>query len=316
LRYLECLIFHTVKEIGLKRGYLGLFESVYLAGRSAGAEEFWTAKGLIDAEQWVPLDRMVYQAAFQGGIDEFISEIPPNTSTPLDQFIKSKIIVPKKTNPDVLSEIIGAFKPYTRKGDGSVVMIMSFICDLIMAMENNSSVINVSGIPSLDHVKRSLPPEISIPIVSLISQLKHSDEVLPAPALEITFETTNRFHSILKSGAFSDYSASHKELENSNEKTCMVLEDVRLKGKSLIQRAEGALSAKRLSLDVIPIIPKVIDSAFGKLPGTLAQIAGDAAIKLLNNNKSIVIYQFSEWINEYHELRVSYLMNKSSANQR
>jgi hypothetical protein len=298
----------------LKRGYLGLFESVYLAGRSRGFEESSEKAGLSIPSSNIPLDKMIYVAAFQGGVQEFVTPMKFNEGSSVDKFISGKIIEPAQQTSEFLKQMISVFSEYSSKEeDKSSVMIMSFVCDLIAGMQNDSSIINVSGIPKISEVKESLPPELSMPICHLLSQLITTDELLPAPSLNIDSDSVTRFKEILDSNLYSQYSSAHKELECANLSNKKVLANVRDKGENILAKGSNALKMRRVSMNVMPVLPKIVDAAFGKLPGILAQMAGDLATKSMQNNKNIVVYQFQDWSDEYTNSTLAYLRSQGES---
>lgn len=293
----------------MKRGYLGIFESAYIAGRDAGAKEALKEKGYDINNKDIPLDEMIYVAAFQGGIDEFITMLKPFGDKSLPDFLNNRFKQPNKASVTVLPEILKVFEPYTNKDQNSLItMLMSFLIDLIMAMQNNASVIKVSQIPSIVDVRDNLPPELSLPIINIISQLKSTNALLPAPSVYLPKESIERLDSILRSDIYRSYSISHKNLEDSTQDSNKVINDIKSKGLTLLQKGKNVLSKKRVFLDVIPVVPKIVDAAFGKLPGLLAQIAGDSANKLLKDKENIVIYQFDDWAREFTELKTHHLL--------
>lgn len=293
----------------MKRGYLGIFESAYIAGRDAGTKEVLKEKGYDISDKDIPLDEMIYVAAFQGGIDEFITLLKPFGGKSLPDFLSDRFKRPNKASVILMPEIINVFKPYINKHENPFIsMLMSFLLDLIMAMKNSASVIKVSQIPSIDDVKANLPPEISLPIINIISQIESTNALLPAPSVYLPKKSIEKLDSILRSDIYRSYSISHKDLEDSTQDTNKVINDIKSKGLTLLKKGKNILSKKRVFLDVIPVVPKIIDAAFGKLPGLLAQIAGDSANKLLKDKKNIVIYQFDDWAREFVEYKIQHLL--------
>jgi len=289
----------------MKRGYLGMLEGTYLAGRSAGHKQSLEEKGIILPEHSIPLDKMIYVTAFQGGMEKIITQLGKKTDQPIDKFISERILKPKDFNWEVFSSLMGLRS--SDKDDSRGLMALSFMHDLIMAMENKASVINVSGIPSIEEVKRCFAPEVAQPICGILSYLKKNDETLPAPSQFIGRDNIERFKDLLDSNIYSGYSSAHKEIEFST--SAEAISEIRNKGADLLRAGKGVLLSRSVSMNVLSIAPKIIDVTFGKLPGTLAQVAGDLAAKFFESRRNIVIYQFKDWANEYSDASISHHIN-------
>lgn len=278
----------------MKRGYLGMLEGVYLAGRSAGHQHILEERGITLPDGSIPLDKMIYVAAFQGGIERFVTPLKSKSDQPIDRFISKRISSPKQENPELFSKLF-ALQPTGEKN--SALMALSFVHDLIVAMENNASVINISGVPSVADVKRCFAPEIALPICNILSALKANDELLPAPSHVTSRDGIERFRELLVSDVYSHYAAAHREIDFSTNTTAIA--NIRSSGANLLKAGKGVLLSRRVSMNVLSVVPKIVDAAFGKLPGTLAQVAGDIATKFVEDKKNIIIYQFDDWANEY-----------------
>ncbi|HEY7168971.1 MAG TPA: hypothetical protein VIB79_30720, partial [Candidatus Binatia bacterium] len=86
----------------MKRGYLGIFEGGYLAGQSAAYRLILNESGIPAANSGIPLEKMVYVAAFQAGIERFVTSINAASGQPIDRFISARVSKPKKINAQVL----------------------------------------------------------------------------------------------------------------------------------------------------------------------------------------------------------------------
>ena len=189
------------------------------------------------------------------------------------------------------------------------------IHDLIAAMENNAAVINITGIPRVEDVRQELPPDVALPICTILSALKSGDELLPAPSQTVNKEVVGRFKELLDSDVYHRYTRAHEAIEF--EVSESTLAEIRNRGGKLLKASKGALANRRVSVNIISVFPKIVDAAFGRLPGTLAQLAGDLATTFMDDKKNIVIYQFDDWVNEYskdivHSLRKQIPRNQSS----
>jgi hypothetical protein len=285
----------------MKRGYLGIFEGTYIAGQSAAVQLVLQQQGVAAAHDIIPLEQMIYIAAFQGGIERFVTSMKAASDHPMDRFVSARLSAPKQSVPQLFEKLL-PFRltlPEDKAHKTSASMALSFVYDLIVAMQNNAAVMNVSGIPTLADVRRDFPPDIALPICTILSALKGTDELLPAPSKVVSRETVDRFRELLNSDVYHRYTAAHERVEN--ETVEPALSDIRTRGVELLRAGRGVLTNQRLSMNIISVVPKIVDAAFGKLPGALAQFAGDLASKFMDARRNIVIYQFNDWTKDYME---------------
>ena len=52
------------------------------------------------------------------------------------------------------------------------------------------------------------------------------------------------------------------------------------------------MKLKKSSLSILEMTPKLIDAVFGKLPGTLAEVAAKVGVHALESRRRVVIYDF------------------------
>lgn len=294
----------------MKRGYLGLIEGAYLAGRSAGHIECLQEHGITPSNNSIPVDKMIYVAGFQGGIEQFITPIKQDINGPVDNFLLNRISAPKIYHPEILMKLIDISNS-TLGGckDIKAITVLPFLHDLIVAMSNNAAVINITGIPSQETIKRYFPPDLAMPICNIISSLKFTEELLPAPTQTISTDGINKFNELLSSGVYSHYASAHEEIEFSSDDKAIY--EIRRQGKKLLAKGKGILFNRRVSISILSVVPKVIDAAFGKLPGIVAQTAGDIADKFISERKNVVIYKFDDWVNEYNMASVQHALFSS-----
>lgn len=292
----------------MKKGYLGIIESAYLAGKTAGYGSVLTDRGLPNSI--IPLDRMIYVAAFQGGIEKFLTPLDARTENPTDQFISARVSKPRDFDTELLSNLISLLPEVDdEEHNAKALMVLSLLHDLMVAMQNSAAVINVSGIPSAEDIKREFPPDISASLCALFSAFKPSDELLPAPAQVISRDAVSRFEDILSSGVYRQYAAAHELVEV--EKSASALAEVRRTGAQLLKQGGSVLASRRVSMNIISVVPNLVDAGFGKLPGSLAKFAADLANRFMEGRKNVVVYQFGDWTNEYALAAVLQSMKRS-----
>ena len=294
----------------MRKAYLGMFESGALAGSSSMRREIVnllrevTAKHNLPAPvETLPVSRMIYIAAYQGGIERIL-ELPSNQylNRESDSAFLRRQGQPSAPCMEVLNLAIEVAS-WAGSGDENKTRearkILLFVHDIIVAMANNTAVINASGIPTKASVIQSLPADIAMPICNLLSGLSTINEPLPAPRVSIEKNAVSRLEKLMLSGAFSHYAAAHSDVGDISPSKD--LSYVVALGNKLIDAGGDLLCRRRASLTLLPIIPKIIDVAFGKLPSLFAQAAGDLAMQYANQRKNVMIYRFEDCINEYRK---------------
>ena len=165
--------------------------------------------------------------------------------------------------------------------------------------------------PTVDEVQREFPPDVALPICAILSAIRGTDELLPAPSQVVNREIVARYKELLDSDLYGRYAELHDRIGLKGGESA--LPNIRRKGVQLLKAGKGALANRRASVGIIPLVPKIVDTAFGKLPGTLAQFAADLALKLIDERRNLVIYQFDDWTNEYTKAALSRLVHSESA---
>ena len=178
-----------------------------------------------------------------------------------------------------------------------------FISELINSMVNKASMLSVVSIPQKDKIEELYAPELSIPLVQLMAQFQTYSESMPVPTTNIEHANLNRFHRILESQAFSKYSKAHSALENPSSNSAEVLSNIRLASDVLLHEGKRLIGLRQTIFHLLKLAPKVIDDVFGKLPGSLAHIAGNIAQDRLNDEKEVVIYELDKTLFNILKLR-------------
>jgi hypothetical protein len=287
----------------MKRGYLGLFQYFYLAGYSAGY--LGTLQGVAATDRSIPLQKMIYVAAFQGGIEKFVTPLGHVSPDPVDRFISARTVAPKQRNMQLYQKIMDLEPPWETMEERNALGPLCFIYDLMVSMENKAALMYVSDIPKVEEVQRDLPPDLALPICTILSAITSADELLPAPSVIVNQNIVRRFKDLLNSEIYQRYTSAHVGIEFEARKPA--LSNIRRRGAELLRAGEGVLANRRVSMNIISVVPKIVDTAFGKLPGALAQVAGDLATKFIEDKRNIVIYQFDDWANAYLTAQMRHL---------
>lgn len=282
----------------MKRGYVGMIQGAYLAGLSDTFKHAIEAVDLAKFDTAIPIDKMIYVAAFQGGVERFVTPLRSMSEHAVDKFIAARLVEPKVQNASVLTNVLSLQESEPAADSRSEGWkVKAFLHDLLAGMENGAAIVNVAGVPTADEVRASFTPDIAQPVCMLLSAFNRSEETLPAPAQTIEREMVDRFKEIMQSDVYQRYSKAHELVEF--DETQSALTAVRQKSKDLLSSGGKALMTRKVSVGVISLVPKIVDSAFGKLPGDIAQFAGDVANRFLEDRRKIVVYEFSDWADSY-----------------
>jgi hypothetical protein len=292
----------------MRKGYLGLFESAHLSGASAMRRKVYemlsqicTEQGIQPPVESIPVSKMIYIAAFQGGVERFLTA--PSRSfidCVNDPMLSRRVALPNDQCNEILNwafEISSSLEPRGSQVGSEARDILFFVHDLIVAMANNSAVIKASRIPTKDSVIKALPADVALPICNLLACLSSSEELLPAPKASIPKDQVYQMKTLIESGTFAHYASAHSDIELMPRERGLAR--IHRFGEELLNSGSNILCKRPMTLTLLPVIPKIVDIAFGKLPGMLAQAAGDLALKYASEKKSIVIYRFDDCIRDY-----------------
>jgi len=285
---------HRLEARMKNRGYLSSGQHAYLAGMAAASGVILQESNLVPPK--IALDRMFFLSAFQAGVDHFVAPLTADVRNELE-FLKKRSSDPPAADWEVaagISRVCQAFVRTEKNGLAarSFAMLLS---DLVCAMRNDAALLSLVPIPSAAAIQEVFEPELALPLTQLMAMLEPHSESLPAPTVSIEREHVTRFKEILDSRAFTRYSENHALLQQASSEVGKTLADVRRVGTALVQDSKRLLTTRPAVLHTLGLVPKLVDSVFGKLPGALAQLAGDAAERHIKERKRLVVYRFDKW---------------------
>ena len=279
----------------MKKGYIG----PYQIGTLKGASEALKIAEDVTKQQGVDLEGIFYATAFQSGIDEFLVPEYKEHISPSSDFIKSRThYVSHAESKEHYNLVDSAFSTYLPDGWAKneeyefVWSLHSFLVELLDSMSLSSSLLLPSGIPDFSEAESQLPSELAQPISLLLSAIVDIQTPSPIPLKAVPTDDIHRFNDIMSSDMFTRYVEAQSELDNSDssiEKTLPVIAD---RGRQLFTQNKHILTLKKSSAGILQMSPKIIDAAFGKLPGALAEVAAKLGVSLLDSRRRVVIYDF------------------------
>ena len=282
-----------------KKAFIGSFQVGGLKGMCEALEVAQKVTG----EPGVDLEAIFYSTAFQSGLEEFILPSHDDLPEPKTQFLKDRTTYLEKGKNEALwknlRDEFSNYLPedwYRNDTYSSLWSLQAFLADLFSAMEMNSSLVTTLSHPELAEIKEFLPDELFIPIKNLFEFFEHDSAVLPAPKMIIHREHVERYQEVIIGDSYKNYTRAQKELDTSEIATGLAIEDILNTGSKLFRENKSLLTLKRNALSILDITPKIVDAAFGKLPGTLSEGFAKLGNKYLEERRRIVIYTFDQFL--------------------
>lgn len=247
----------------------------------------------------IDFESLFYSSMIQSGVEQFevilVQCYPIRKSEFLDKRIS---FIPKKIYLKQCEIVDKAFENYLPEDDETdekylpVWQLKSFLSDLFLSIRRKVSMVCFTPIPDLTKVEKLIPAELFYPIQHLIAAFDCENVKLPLPQKTIKTSDVKRFQDIISSDLFSQYTSAHGELEDSKLTKKKAILNITKVGQALFQKNRALLYLKDLTISLLPITPKVIDTVFGKLPGILAEYSGKILNNLLKDERRIVLYLF------------------------
>ena len=246
-----------------------------------------------------------YATAFQSGVEQFLVLPLDVSKARIPQFFHERLLMVDGKQFgrafSVVNQVFSEQMPRDYDGDNSKYtaarQLNNFIPDVFVAMNSKSSLLNALGIPNINDLKTELPPSLYYPVHNLFSCIRRETVALPVSQLTITAENVKRYQDILAGGVFSDYSKAHEELEN-NPFSVKTLDNIVRKGRRVIANNQAFLTVRDISLGILSLTPKVIDTIFGKIPGMMSDALYTTFISRLTEKPNLLIYDFSQLFDE------------------
>lgn len=188
------------------------------------------------------------------------------------------------------------------RGPVAVASLHIFLTELIMAMENTSSMITISGIPKLDDVSTILPDEVLIPIKNLISCITLEQAVVLNPSHSINRENIKMFNEIISCPQFTRYSSAQASLEDAQLPVQSCISKISAMASNVFESTSRVTSLKEISLGIISLSEQIVDAKFGKIPSALTKVLnllfGNMLTKILEERRRVLIYNFADSISD------------------
>jgi hypothetical protein len=240
----------------------------------------------------VNVQRIFYSTMIQGGMHEFlISEKDPK-----------RILLPR-TNYKLLPteefqnvnrvfyDLFNFFMPEGYEKDeqySDVRKYQTFLIEIVLSMKMNKSIVSMLKRPDLNDIRDKIPPDLYFPIKNLIGGLERVSPELPLLSYSISAKDVSIFYELINSELFTSYALAHSQLESNHGSVNYVIET----GTNFYRKNIELLELKKLSIDLLSLTPKLIDSFFGKIPGHITDFFAKLFTEQLTKDRKVVIYDF------------------------
>ena len=170
----------------------------------------------------------------------------------------------------------------------------SFLADLFTAMDRKAAFLAVGGLPDPADIEQLVPPELFLPLRTLAAGFENTSVASTVPTIAVGRDSIERYQAILQSDVFTRYVHAESALEEISYDIPSALNGVLQTAQSLVRINPHVLALRRSGIAVLTVTPKLIDAAFGKLPGALADFGAKLGITYLDERRRIVIYDFQK----------------------
>lgn len=184
--------------------------------------------------------------------------------------------------------------------------IKSLLQDLLIASNTGTSLFRRVNTITEDllEAKEILPLELYNPIKYLITSISHDTVDLPHTKYNLNKEDIERFEKVFKEKSYYDYKLAHSSLDDNKTFKSKALANIQEKSIRLYQKHNGLINIKRNILTTLSVTPQIVDATFGKIPGTIADLASKLLANIIDTERRIVIYDYSPLYNEIYYERV------------
>jgi len=243
----------------------------------------------------------------------------------LNKFLKEKaIIIPEEKINEAYKSIEDIFSYYLPEDYfkdekfQAIWGIKSLLQEILIASNTGTSIfIRVDKITEdLLKAKEILPLELYTPISFLVNSMTQDTVDLPHTNYSLNKEDIKRFEKVFEEQPFIDYKMAHMMLDSTKEIKSNALSKIQKNSINLYQRHSGLINIKRGILTTLSVTPKIIDATFGKIPGTIADLATKIITSMIDAERRIVIYDYSPIYNEIYYERILIPLKKKIQEER
>lgn len=312
-----------------------LYVSPYLIGQMSVVEEISNEDIFIEALNIPQINTyaITFDYLVQCGVDVFAINSKENYENffsdkhekRLNNFLKEKTIsISEKKVQNALKSIEDIFQYYLPENYykeekyREVFSIKTLLQDIMIASSTGTSLFRkVSTITQdLEKSKEVIPLELFLPIKYLINSICQDTIDLPNTKHFLSNEDFKRFENVFKEKTFLDYKTAHSSLDNEEINKSTALSNIQKNSVNLYRKHNGLINIKKSILTTLSVTPKIVDVTFGKIPGTVADLASKLLSNFIDTKRRIVIYDYEPIYNEIFLERVLIPMKEKIKQER
>jgi len=245
------------------------------------------------------LSLAVVGSLFQSGVEGLLVSQTPESIGFRSQFLTSKCrTVDESAYMErfvrTMTSLCGVVIEEKFKKFPRLQTIGFFLTDLTLSCERRVAFVNTRGFPENSSIDQLFQPAFGDSLKRLIQAFKPLQDNLPIPKHDVLRSDIEAFGELFSSDLFASYCDSHQSFAHDNPETAR--SRTQRAGRSLAGKLGGAISLKTLSFSLLPFGAKIVDTVFGKLPGTIAE----GLVKAVSGHdaKRLVMYDSSRIIKE------------------
>jgi hypothetical protein len=194
--------------------------------------------------------------------------------------------------------------------DKSLSKLKNFIVELLLATHRKQSLVYFDQIPDTKALEKILPIDLLLPFRNLFLTLQENSPKLASVKGTLAIQDITIFEEIIAGKAFFEYEQSQRDLDDGQIPVSAAIKTVENLSHRLVSSSPLLLKTKRVAISLLPLSSKIIDTVFGKLPGSLAEFFTSLLTKWLQDNQRLIIYQFDDLLKLTMESRMHDLFSK------
>lgn len=279
-----------------------VFISPYQIGQLSALTEIsaWVGERFF-GKQPIRADSAFYAALYQSGLTHFLVDESSLEYIPQSRFIRDRIVVIKTEEHNdrrmLIHRQLEEYLPekyYLQDDFSDIAAVVQLLDALFVALHERCGILTVPPVPEPESLSGIVPHELLIPLKSLLQGFTHESAIGPVLKHELDVTELKRLEELFTSDVFQTYASAHLQLEDQSQPVPSALESIRHSAVNLRDRYFDSVRLERLSVSLLAVVPKLIDTAFGKLPGTIAEWFSKIAQPFLEQKRRVAIYDCSQ----------------------
>lgn len=298
----------------MRSALISPLQAFTLAVQNHTQNEVMSSMGLESYE----LQPLVYSSLIQAGLDKLVFSSGTKLSANIPTHVASRIQTEDNLNYesclDLASSILSDANRHNSGSSSSdrLPLLWGFVGDLLFALRTRRPIISFFDVPMHQHIAASLPPELSIPISNLLSQMVETKLNTGTPVVGASVLDVALCEEILKDEFYKVYAAKHAAIERTTDELDMLVTAIETDVRAMASR-HRRLRIEKVGISTLNVSSKFIDKVLLGIPGKLGNELAAAAAGYLEDRQRVVVYKFSDIPSKVFAARMAYV-NSTKAN--